>query len=94
MIKWKAIKWNSKIQRIECTRETESRVFGSDGRGGFWDAQQMSDQVAYFDTWEEARAHLLRDTERDIIDLSRQIGLAYSKTAEIKLMSAPRKVTK
>jgi len=94
MIKWKAIKWNSKIQRIECTRETESRVFGGDDRGGFWDAQKMSDQVAYFNTWEEARAHVLRDAEKELAYLSGLIALAYDKIFKIKQMTAPDEVTK
>jgi len=88
IIKWKTTSWNSKIERVECTRETASTVVCTNGRS-VWSARKMSEHAAYFDTWAEAHAYLLNHAERQLAGLSAQLAEAYTETAKIKQMTAP-----
>jgi len=104
IIKWK-ISWGSKIERVECTRETASSVFfmvescryvkgekvlfSTERR-----AAQTTEEVTYFTSWEAAHSYLLRRSERGALDLRRQIDLADARIAKIKQMTAPVEVAK
>lgn len=65
------IRYRTKDDRIEITAITTSRVLGSDKHvmkwGGVLDGPTpmlCGDGYDYFDTWEEAHAHLVDRTER------------------------------
>lgn len=90
IIKWQAIPGFASIERIECTRETESSVFYASMRGGNeYRYRKMSEGTAYFDTWAEAHAHLTQHAANRVLGARRQLELANSYAGNVKGMRAP-----
>jgi len=95
IIKWQAIPGFASIERIECTRETESSVFYANERGGGeYRSRKMSEGAAYFDSWAEAHAHLTQNAAQRVLGARRQLEVANSYAGNIKGMRAPVEVAK
>ena len=88
MIKWKAILFeDGEIMPVECTKETATSVYFS-GVGEFG-VPKKGEHAAFFDTWEEAHAYLIKKAEKKLVALSLRVGQSLTTIAKIKQMSAP-----
>lgn len=88
MKKFKATPSWAEITGVEVLRETEACVFLESKfytRGT--QAAKMSEHTAYFDTFQEARAHSIAQIERGIATLTRQLEREQEKLQKIKEMT-------
>ncbi len=70
-----------KIERVECDRETETMVWVN-GRG----YKKLTSYESYFDSWNEAKAHMIRRAEEDVKWHERQLDAAKSKLANARAL--------
>ncbi|MEA3225069.1 MAG: hypothetical protein U9Q07_03900 [Planctomycetota bacterium] len=71
MIKWKASShWRFEIERVEVVRETDKCVFVAStyrhDKSGERRHAKVSQDEQYFDTWTEAKDHLLEKAREDV----------------------------
>ena len=64
MIKFKAM--FNKIEQVEVERETEKMVVIPFPNGGSRKELKVSDYYSYWDTWDEAKNHLIEKAEHEV----------------------------
>jgi hypothetical protein len=101
LIKWKtSIYHQARIERVECTRETDKAVWVLEYPWVFPGEQQTkppverrrmksSDSENFHDTWEDAHAYLTRQSERQLDVLRAQLAKAQGTLGNIKGMKNP-----
>jgi hypothetical protein len=94
IIKFKTSAINSKIERVECLRETGQSVFlVSSGfmarKSGERRAAKHSEWEQYHDTWEAAHAYLLRQAQDEVDACRRRLEGANGRLGQIKGMKKP-----
>ena len=83
MIKYRAgISYDPEIKKIEVVRETDKFVFITEAN------RQAKDSTDYswFDTWEEAKNHLLDVYGERVLTARRRLQVANSKLGNVKGM--------
>lgn len=79
MIKFRTGGYGNKlIESVEVDRETESSVFIGKNRNA-----KRSSYHNYFDTWEDAKAFLLKNAEEEAASCRRQLEIANGKLGNI-----------
>lgn len=84
LVKFQTRRYGSKIERVECTRETESSVFFGTQRQAKW-----SDWVQFHESWSDAHQHLMTSAEHEVAAARRGLELANAKLGNIKGMKPP-----
>jgi len=70
---------NKLIESVEIDRETESSVFIGKNRNA-----KRSSYHNYFDTWDDAKAFLLKNAEDEAASIRRQLEVANGKLGNIR----------
>jgi hypothetical protein len=70
---------NKLIESVEIDRETESSVFIGKNRNA-----KRSSYHNYFDTWDDAKAFLLKNAEDAAASIRRQLEVANGKLGNIR----------
>jgi len=73
--------WDPSIKAVEVERVTESSVWA--------DSRRRARTGAYFDTWEEAHAHLLMLADRKLHAAQRALETAQAQYGSVKGMKEP-----
>lgn len=76
--------WGKLIELVEIERETESSVWIGGRRNS-----KISDYHCYFDSFDEAKAHLLEKADEKVIGARRSLELANSHLGNIKGLKEP-----
>ena len=80
MLKFRTNAWGNKlIEPVEIDRETDSSVFIGKNRNA-----KRSSYHNYFDTWEDAKAFLLKNAEDEAASCLRQLETANGKLGNIR----------
>lgn len=91
LIKFKTGGWlRDVIERTECSRETEQSIWIALKGGGESRQAKVSGRTHFHDTWELARAHLLKVAEGEVVHTRRMLELANAKLGNIKGMKPPK----
>ena len=75
MIKFKAM--FNKIEQVEVERETEKMVVVKDSHGQSRKESKITDFYSYWDTWDEAKIHLIEQAEHEV--KKREVELLAAK---------------
>ena len=101
IIKWKTSIGNytpdAKIERVECTRETDSSVWVLEDTRGWFDKDKPPKLVErrrnkgadYHDSWQAAHAVLLADAERRLEGARTALARAQGHHGNVKGMKEP-----
>lgn len=93
IIKYRTTLMNSKIEVVNCIRETESSVFlaGSDMRGKFKERREgkKTEWQQYHDTWSDAHSFLINRAEKEVLDARHRLEFANGRLGNIKGMKPP-----
>lgn len=83
MIKYMVQRYGrDKISAVEVVRETKTNVWlHQTGR-----LPKSSKFRAFFDTWEDAHAYLIAETEREVAFLKKELDAAKSNAANVRAM--------
>ena len=80
MIKFRAGGWGNKlIESVEVDRETDNSIFIGKNRNA-----KRSSYHNYFDTWDDAKAFLLKNAEDEAASCRRQLEVANGKLGNIR----------
>lgn len=89
MIKYRA-RHRQDITKLECARETKTSVWVHSYPGDRPSRHsKRSEYQCFFDTWEEARCHLLDVAQSKALSLRRQLELTNSLVENLKGMKNP-----
>lgn len=80
MIKYRT--YLQRIETVEIARETEKQVVLMGGRR----SNKIGDYEGYFDTWDQAKQHLLDKTECEVQERKASLEYAKDKLGNIKGM--------
>lgn len=96
--KWKTETYSDKIQRVECTRETDSSVWvleypwtipGEKQKPPVERRRSKSSGDAYHDSWQAAHEHLMKRAERAVLSARSALQRAHDTLGNIKGMKPP-----
>jgi len=79
--------YRAPIERREWLRETEHFVFVSRGNGCERREGKRTDYGCWFETFQDAKSHLISEKERLIDSLQRELGQAQKELVEIQELS-------
>ena len=90
MIKYRT-SGTTNIEKVEVLRETKSQVVFPSNLGNRKERREnkISTWINYFDTWEEAKAHLLKISERKLIRARISLEQANGVHGNIKGLRNP-----
>jgi hypothetical protein len=88
MIKYKIVGWRDEIEAVEVIRETDKFVVivRSWGKG-----ERRESKDDYFDTFEEAKAELIRRTTTEIESRRKALSYGEDKLKRIMEITAPER---
>lgn len=94
LVKWRIARFAAgSIERVECTRETADFVFllRRTYPTGVKEVRhaKRSQYECYYNTWEEAHASLVSETERTLRTAERALANAQSMTAKVAALTKP-----
>ena len=95
IVKWKteSSHWNIKIERIECTRETDKCIWyvarGWDNKPHERNDNKSSQFVMYHDTWEDAKDYLIAETAEQVASARRALESANARHGNAKGLRYP-----
>lgn len=86
MKKYKATdsEWNPRIEVVEVEKESDASVWING-----WPCRKMSGHESYFDTWDEAQAHLLKFADLRVDVARRRLEKCKSVAGNVKGMKRP-----
>ncbi len=94
--RYKTSRWDDrKIERLECTRETDKTLWVLETWTGKTKERQRRKDTSgehYHETWEAAHKWLLESAEANVIAARRHLELAHAKLGNIKGMKKPEGV--
>jgi|GEM_PF-1703413 len=79
----------ARYNRLQITMETVERETDNSVWIGGRRVKKQSEWRCYFDTWEQAHAHLLDDAETYVDHCRRELKLANSRLGNVKGMKRP-----
>ena len=99
LVKWKTDYSGKTIERVECTRETESTVWVLEDQTGWFDQQagkppkmverRRQKDGTYHDTWELAHAYLLALATQNLEAARLNLARAQGHYGNLKGMKPP-----
>jgi hypothetical protein len=98
--KWKTTSCSTRIERVECSRETDKAVWvlvypwtldGGRGTKPPTEGRRMknSESENYHDTWEDARDFLLRIAESEVLRARDRLQRAHDFVGSVKGLRKP-----
>lgn len=86
IVKWLCVRYDDRIQRVECVGETEKSIVLPNGRR----EMKRTNYTQYFDTWHQAREHLLSRYRQQIWVADRRAASARESLAAVEALQPPQ----